>query len=288
MLLAFLMPLLAAPALAGPRSPGPRRAALERVVALAEAGGDVPLNDLLVDALLAPDMGVLPEACAAELRKGRAATDMSDQASAYAHALRDLCPPTCAGDTLGQLLVVPPERRVEALVNACDAQGPDPLFNTPELAAQRLNMDGFAFLLLRLTVDPVFKAEAGTSLAARYAALGPALVAAMTHLPKVEASVPVVEGGIAQVDARTQVNASLRAVTACYTEALRGDPTLDGQIAVTAYVDAVGRTISGVEGTLPDALMLCVDEAVRSQWVFSAPPGDELGKVRVTFTLTPG
>lgn len=285
MLLLGLLNLLCSLGLAGPR--GPSRAALEEVVALAEAGGEQPLDELLVDALIAPNMGALPEACASKLREGRAATTMSDRAFAYAEALRDLCPPTCAGDALGQLVVVPEDKRLQTLIDACDARGPDPVFNTPALAAERLNMDGMAFLLLRLTLDPVFKATAGTPLGDRYAALGPALVAAMTHRPTVEFNPPVVEGGVPLDDAWRQANASVYAVTACYTEALRSAPGLRGQIAVTAYVDAVGRTISGVEGALPDALLLCVDEVVRTQWRFSAPLGDELGKVQLTFTLSP-
>ena len=286
-LLIGLLHLLSPAALAGPRSDGPSRAALERVISHAEAGGGhIPLDELLVDELIAPGVGVLPEACAAKLREGRAASTLSDRAMAYATALRDLCPPTCAGDRLRELGSVPEQDRQATLIAACDARGPDPVFNTPELAAQRLKMDGMAWLLLRLTLDPVFKATAGTPLADRYAALGPALVRDMTHLPKVEASPPTVEGGVPLEDAQQQVSASLYPLTACYAEALRTSPGLRGQVVVTALVDAVGRTISGVEGELPDALLMCVDGVVRAQWSFSPPPGDELGKVKVTFTLS--
>lgn len=268
----------------------PNSVALERVVAeaeaLARAPAGPPLDQFLLKALLAPDIGVLPEKCAAALREGWAATDMNYRAMAFANALFELCPPTCAGDVLEDAVRAPDSDRLALLLTACDARGPDPVFTTPALRALRPQMDGMAFLMTRMTLDPVFAVTDGTALGARYAALRPALGAAMTpSRSKVEFDVPVVGGGLLVEDAQRQLANSLPAMGACYTEALRADPTLSGQIRVSAQVAAVGPPQSHVDGPVPPDLLDCVERVVREEWTLRPPQGSGTGEVSATLTL---
>lgn len=264
-------------------APNPK--VLERVVAAAEASTAENLAATLLDGLLVAGAGVLPEDCAGTLRKGRGAPDMNERAMAYAGALRDTCPPTCASAVFASLAEYPASEQLSRLIAGCDAKGPDPVFGAPELRGQRIHMDGMDYLLTRMVLDPVFAATSGTALGARYEALRPTLAAAMSRHPTATFGAPVVSGGLRLVDAQAQLTGSQFAFDACYAEARRLDPAVAGQVKVVALVDAVGRTLANVDGNVPLDLLACLEHTVAERLVFEAPPGADLGRVEVTLTF---
>ena len=262
-------------------APNPSR--VTPLVAAAERAPVTPeLARSFIDGLLAPGVGALPEACAAGLLTARTTADPNLAATAYADALRDRCPPTCAARLFAT--------GSGDVVEVCDAAGPDPLFGSADLRGLRAEMDGMDYLMARTVVDPVLAAAQGTPLGARLEALRPTLARSLVTAAAEARSVgfgPTEVRDLDETEVGFAVSALQPRVQACVQEARREGMTATGTFTVAALVDAVGRVLPTCDG--PEALtpvLICVDQVLRTADRMSPPSGDDLGRFSFEVTLS--
>lgn len=191
-------------------SGGPDLAALDQVADAVETLDAESRGAVLLAGLSEPGVGLVSDACAAKLNEAVVAPSPAQRATALSEAFSGPCPSTCAD--FGQLALLEPAARMEALLQSCD---PDPVFGRPELAALRAELDPIDYLAARTLLEPALSATRGTDLGARYELLA---VDAAVSLAAGRAP----DGSVAMTEVRTSPNLDAAAVTPVVRAALAG------------------------------------------------------------------
>ena len=90
--------------------------------------------------------------------------------------------------------------------------------------------------------------------------------------------------------ANTVKNSYQQSVIQCYQQELKGNPTMQGKLALTFTVGKSGSVTSATANlsqSLSAAVGACVEHSAKSRWRFSPKPSDD-ATFQITFVLRPG
>ncbi len=190
-LVSSLLLFLAPAACGGPSLDDTDLALLEEHLAASQAAPEDMTAQFVMQGLAAAPMG-RSRSCLklADATNKAAPVQWQTMAAKTLEACGLPCPSTEAFRSIARL---PPEERSQALLTACDAEGPDPLFGGA-LADQRADFPMMPYLVTRMHADHLAAAvdKAGTDRAkavwAGYQALAPRIAAHWVGLQKEEAA----------------------------------------------------------------------------------------------------